>query len=286
MTTDKSKKQLERQHAAKKLCTLAHTYNPDKHDIKGWMAFPKLDGMRMIFKGGSALTRTGKPINIPEDLWEELTDLSILLNNFQIVSIDGELIHNNGFNSTVSAARKLVPVKEEWESMTFHIFDWYYSNVSTPKFIDRYLKLLETIEKEDYKYLTPVFAYSPDLDPKHIPKLLKSSEGNGYEGLILRNPKADYDFGRSHNLLKVKSSQDIEVTVKGIEKGTGKHSDRMGTLVCELDNGKPVRVGTGFTDEERENPPPIGSRITIEFFEYTEKGIPRHPRYKTIRDYE
>jgi len=37
-------------------------------------------------------------------------------------------------------------------------------------------------------------------------------------------------------------------------------------------------VGTGFTDAQRNNPPPVGSIITFRFQELTDRGIPRQLR--------
>lgn len=288
MATDKSIKQLARQHRAKELCTLAHTYKPGKHDIDQWWPFPKLDGMRMIYTYNYPLTRTGKSIALPEFMLDELNEVCKNLNPMKVCSLDGELLHKNGFRDTVSTARKLVPVEEQWRDMKFHIFDWYYPNASTPaSFQTRFNKLVDRIDLAEYKHIDIVMPYFPRIDKTMDPSTaLRIAENAGYEGLILRNPDAPYEFGRSHNLLKVKSSQDIEVTVIGLENGTGKHANHMGALTCRMDNGKTVRVGTGFTDAERDDPPKIGDKITIEFFELTPAGIPRFPKYKTIRNYE
>ena len=37
------------------------------------------------------------------------------------------------------------------------------------------------------------------------------------------------------------------------------------------------KIGSGFDDKERENPPPIGSLITYKFNGYTAKGLPKFP---------
>jgi len=42
-------------------------------------------------------------------------------------------------------------------------------------------------------------------------------------------------------------------------------------------------VGTGFKDHEREAPPPVGSVITISYFELTNAGVPRFPAYERVR---
>jgi len=50
-----------------------------------------------------------------------------------------------------------------------------------------------------------------------------------------------------------------------------------------LANGIEFRVGTGFSDPERESPPPIGSTITFRFQELTDRGAPRFPSFVRAR---
>ncbi len=65
----------------------------------------------------------------------------------------------------------------------------------------------------------------------------------------------------------------------GHEKGKGKNADRTGALRCEMECGKKFSVGSGLSDRDRSNPPPIGSIITYKFQELTNDGIPRFPSY-------
>lgn len=41
-----------------------------------------------------------------------------------------------------------------------------------------------------------------------------------------------------------------------------------------------------FIDEQRRNPPKIGSKVTFRYQELTNDGIPRFPSFVTARDYE
>ena len=84
-------------------------------------------------------------------------------------------------------------------------------------------------------------------------------------------------------LLKVKEGKDDEAIVTGHEAGKGKHAGRMGALMCKLRSGKTFKVGTGFTDAEREAPPPVGTVITFNYFELTNDGVPRFPSYSRVR---
>jgi len=50
--------------------------------------------------------------------------------------------------------------------------------------------------------------------------------------------------------------------------------------------GKTFNVGTGLSDEERRNPPKIGSIITYSYTELTDDGIPKCAAFVAVRDYE
>jgi len=123
--------------------------------------------------------------------------------------------------------------------------------------------------------MEPIAIYGGDLVGLTI--------GNGGEGLMLRQPGSLYVAGRSATLLKVKNFQDAEARVLGHEPGAGRHKGRLGALLVELPNGKRFSVGTGFSDAERENPPPIGSVINFRYQELSEGGVPRFPSYVGVR---
>ena len=80
---------------------------------------------------------------------------------------------------------------------------------------------------------------------------------------MLRQPESRYEAGRSSTLLKVKNFHDAEGRVVEHLPGRGRHTGRLGALVVELPTNLTFSVGTGFTDYQRENPPPIGSIITF-----------------------
>jgi DNA ligase-1 len=50
-----------------------------------------------------------------------------------------------------------------------------------------------------------------------------------------------------------------------------------------LPDGTRFSVGTGFSDKERENPPPVGSIITFRYQELSDGGVPRFPSFVGVR---
>jgi len=71
-----------------------------------------------------------------------------------------------------------------------------------------------------------------------------------------------------------------------IEGGGGKHQGVMGALRCLLPpscQSKEFKVGTGFTDAQRRDPPRVGDIITIKCPELTPGGVPRFPVFVGVR---
>jgi DNA ligase-1 len=76
----------------------------------------------------------------------------------------------------------------------------------------------------------------------------------GYEGIMIKDPKAPYETKRTASWLKLKPFIEVSLTVTAVEEGTGKNIRRLGAFVCEgTDDGKDivVNVGSGFSDDQR-----------------------------------
>jgi DNA ligase-1 len=114
----------------------------------------------------------------------------------------------------------------------------------------------------------------------------------GGEGIMLRKPHSYYERGRSGTIFKLKDFVDEEATVIGYEEieintpGKSHLKGAMGALFCLSKDGKKFKIGSGFTDAQRLNPPKIGAQVTFKYQELTAKGIPRHPRFVAERNYE
>jgi DNA ligase 1 len=90
--------------------------------------------------------------------------------------------------------------------------------------------------------------------------------------------------GRSDVLLKLKPLLDTEATVIRQLPGKGKYVGKMGALELKTKDGLVFRLGTGFSDAVRENPPPIGSLVTYTYREITPTGKPRFASFLRVRD--
>jgi DNA ligase-1 len=100
---------------------------------------------------------------------------------------------------------------------------------------------------------------------RELASVVATPEGGGGagEGLMVIDASALYRRKRSSTILKIKQFKDDEAIVLEHVQGQGKHANVMGSLRCRLRSGVQFKVGSGFNDEERQNPPAVGSVITF-----------------------
>ena len=123
-------------------------------------------------------------------------------------------------------------------------------------------------------YLEVIEQFRVDSN-KALMQKLDDIAGQGGEGLMLHRQNAFYHSGRSDDLLKVKPFEDAEAIVIGYKPGKGKNTGLMGAIKVRMDNGKEFYIGSGFTQQQRKNPPLIGSLVTYRYQGFTQAGIPR-----------
>ena len=75
-----------------------------------------------------------------------------------------------------------------------------------------------------------------------------------------------------------------EAEVIGHQAGKGKYAGVLGALRVRTANGVEFMLGTGFNEDERRNPPPIGSMVTYRYREVTKRGVPRLASFHRVRD--
>jgi DNA ligase-1 len=173
-----------------------------------------------------------------------------------------------------------VPIDAQWEQIRYLVFDM----PTNPDAFESRMAVLETVAAK-CQYIEAVPQVVCDYDEQFFTYMDSVIAGGG-EGLMAREPGSFYVGKRSSTLLKVKRMSDVEATVQAYQAGEGKHTGRMGALLCILDSGVSVKVGTGFNDRQRKNPPDIGARVTIRYQELSKDGVPRFPVFVAARDYE
>ena len=124
----------------------------------------------------------------------------------------------------------------------------------------------------------------PAVDRNSLQKQLNEIVKAGGEGLMLHRADALYETGRSDTLLKMKPFDDAEAVVVGYLPGKGKYLGTMGALRVRTPEGREFSLGTGFTDEQRKNPPQIGATVTYRYRDVTNSGLPRFASFLRIQN--
>lgn len=247
---------------------LAHKWEIE-HDPTGWWMSEKLDGVRAYWDGEAFVSRLGNRFYAPEWFTEDLP----------ADTLDGELwVGRKLFSKTISIVRSGAG-GEEWKSVSYVVFD---APNARGGFEDRLAHVDKVLKKAQARYARALeHVVCGGFD--HLREELTRVERLGGEGLMLREPRSSYTVGRSTSLLKVKTFHDAEGRIVAHVPGAGKHKGRLGAVVCELPSGVTFNIGTGFSDAERREPPPIGSVVTFRFQELTDDGIPRFPSWVGVR---
>jgi DNA ligase-1 len=248
--------------------SLANEFSPDI-DITAYWVSEKLDGVRAYWNGKQLLTRNHNIINAPP--W--------FTAKFPHHPLDGELWKERGaFQQTVSVVRKKIPIDREWLTISYQVFDLPDSTAN----FDQRLQQLESIIDNKNPFIQLIEQWRVG-SLQQLDAQLMERVSQGAEGLMLRRGSSLHHTQRNNDFIKYKLFADAEATVIAYKKGKGKITGMMGSLLVELDNGLQFYIGTGFTQQQRKSPPPIGSLITFQYSGFTNKGIPRHARFLRIR---
>ena len=276
----------------------ATTQTPDLTDITyPCLASPKLDGIRCIMADGIAWTRTMK--RVPNKFIQKT------LGAMDLHGLDGELMVNGDFNNVQSAV-----MSEAGEPDFFlYVFDDFFC---TGGFTTRFASASRTVSRAHSKYVKRV-PHSACHNPAELQAYWDLWESQGYEGGIVRAPNGPYKNGRSTlregYLIKLKKWIDDECIIIDFEEGqtnqnesyiaelgqTKRSSDKsgmvasgtLGSIIAKW-NGKDIKIGSGFNDEQRRKiwnnkERFIGDTVSFKYQELTKYGMPRFPIFKGVR---
>jgi DNA ligase 1 len=244
-------------------------------DVTKYLVSEKYDGVRALWDGKSLRFRSGRTVAAPQWFLEKLPS----------DSLDGELwIARGKFDEVSGIVRKDVPVDEEWRRVNYMIFELPQSaeNVGL-SFAERVKKIESIVDRTKFSQLKAVrqFAVKDRAALKRELDLVVKARG---EGLMLHLADATYVTGRSDVLLKLKPLLDTEAVVIEHVPGKGKYTGKMGALLVETKSGIRFKLGTGFSDAVRDDPPPIGARVTYTYRDVTPAGKPRFASFLRVRD--
>lgn len=247
---------------------LANVWNPSI-DPTGWWISEKYDGLRGFWDGQKLWSRKGQRIQAPDYFLAELP---------KDIALDGELWIGRGqFEETISTVLSQTP-DERWKRVHFMVFDAPQAKGT----FEQRVQFLQMTLPRGNQHVKPVEQVRC-TGAKHLLAERDRVVALGGEGVMLRKPESEYEAGRSPTLLKVKPQDDAEATVIAHLPGKGKFEGKLGSLRVRTAEGIEFSIGTGFTDTQRESPPPVGSVVTFRYRGLTAKGLPRFPSFLRVR---
>ena len=249
---------------------LAEVYR-NQVDVTKYLVSEKLDGVRAIWDGETLRFRSGKQINAPK--W--------FVGGLPKTPLDGELWIGRGtFERLSGIVRKEVPDDAEWRQVRYMIFEL---PGAPGTFRERAEAMREIARQANIPCLREIEQFSV-VDRNSLQKRMKEIVKAGGEGLMLHRADALYETGRSDTLLKMKPWEDAEAVVIGHLPGKGKYAGVLGALRVRSDDGREFSLGTGFTDTQRRDPPPIGATVTYRYHDLTRHGLPRFASFLRVRE--
>ena len=249
---------------------LAHEATEGIDPTPYWVS-EKLDGVRAVWDGRALRFRSGRPVQAPDWFVRALPPQAM----------DGELWLGRGrFAELSGIARKQVPVDAEWRGVRYMIFEL---PDAPGDFSQRVMAMRTLVVSADAPWLGMVEQVRMP-DRAALSARLAEVLAAGGEGLMLHRADAPYLTGRSDALLKLKPWSDAEAIVIAHVTGQGRFVGMLGALEVRMADGRQFRIGTGFSDAERQAPPPIGAQISFRYRGLTATGLPRFASFWRVRE--
>lgn len=249
---------------------LANNYH-DQVDVSRYMVSEKLDGVRAIWDGESLRFRSGKPIHAPA--W--------FIAGLPKQAMDGELWIGRGqFDRLSGIVRHETPDEAAWRDVRYMIFEL---PGAPGTFSERAEQIRRLVRQARVPWLFEIQQFFP-VDRSGLKKQFDQVVRGGGEGLMLHLADAPYQTGRSDVLLKMKPLQDADAVVVAHQSGKGRYSGMLGALRVRMPDGREFMLGTGFSDAQRREPPPVGATVTYRYRDLTAKGLPRFASFLRVRD--
>lgn len=206
------------------------------------------------------VSRNGQPLNNFPHIVQSLTDNIDLFERSWV--LDGEVMSAD-FQQLMTQLRRKSDVQTS--DSVVHLFDI----VPLSEFLQGSSTMGQRRRKKLLDQFRPIFDKTDcvsvadwkeiDLDTAvgqvQYDQINREAIAAGLEGIMLKDPDALYTCKRTDAWLKIKPSITVDLTIVGIEEGTGKYTGMLGSLICSgVDDGRhiQVNVGSGISDEQRD----------------------------------
>jgi DNA ligase 1 len=249
-------------------CQLAHDSNGHESKVAGRKLIEvKLDGVRVItivHPDGRVdmFSRNGKElVNFPH-IKEQLSKIANRFDKSMV--LDGEIM-SSSFQDLMKQVHRKSDVKSDdailnlFDVMSLTSFENGSCKTSQTE-RSNWLSLWHIASEKEIPNITIVGQELVDLDTDQgqlrFKEINAKAIAGGYEGIMIKDPLAEYECKRSTAWLKLKPFIEVSLEIVDVEEGTGRNVGRLGAIVCQgVDDGKTIRVnvGSGFSDSDRDS---------------------------------
>ena len=205
----------------------------------------------------------------------------IVDNKLSSIPLDGELYNHKiflegGHELIHSICSRTVNLHPRYKEMELWVFDLqYFDKIQAERTV-----LLSTMPTSNNIRVIPYYICE-NLD--EVKKVYNKLVNEGFEGIVVKNLNAFYEFKRSIYQMKFKPKKkdtykivgyNEEISKDGIPKG------RLGSLVMSSKEGERFSVSAGLNDEEKERywdikELLIGLDATVHYQHLTERKVPK-----------
>ena len=269
--------------------------------IKYWYGSRKIDGVRCSFywKDGEVRTasRGGGDYDASTSFMRHNPKLIQFFEEHPDIVLDGELYKHGKSLQQISGAARLEKDTAGMDWLEYYIYDVMDSTKTFEERLDILHDITDELnlgfnperEWDDGELKFQIVPQETVVGWANIQKLHDKYVGEGFEGIVIRDPSKVYNFGgRTNAMIKVKMYKDAEFELVGYSEGL-RPEDMV--FVCKTKEGKefeakpmgPRELKWEYLDRMDEI---IGKMATVKYFYLSDEGCPLQPVLKCIRDYE
>ena len=269
--------------------------------IKYWYGSRKIDGVRPSFYGREGEVRTasrgGGDYDASTSFMRHNPKLIQFFEEHPDIVLDGELYKHGKSLQQISGAARLEKDTAGMDWLEYYIYDVMDSTKTFEERLDILHDITDELnlgfnperEWDDGELKFQIVPQETVVGWANIQKLHDKYVGEGFEGIVIRDPSKVYNFGgRTNAMIKVKMYKDAEFEIVGYSEGL-RPEDMV--FVCKTKEGKefeakpmgPRELKWEYLDRMDEI---IGKMATVKYFYLSDEGCPLQPVLKCIRDYE
>lgn len=259
---------------------LANVFSKQGHKIKyPAIAQPKLDGHRCTSQ---------YEVDCRVTLWSrkrnKITSMTHITDVIEKCGIDfrldGELYNHeykDKFEELTEFIRNEKPTPGS-EVLEYHVYDIADETLTNIERVHKLEELKDVFKNTQIKIVESIIVNNED----ELMDVFQKFINDGYEGCMVRNFDALYEFRRSYNLQKIKEFDDSEFKIIGVKVSDNGAMAGKAIFTCELPNNETFDVKmVGKLDDLKQyadNPElVIGKILTVKYQGFTKYGKPRFP---------